>query len=96
MNVRVRTVAGSHEEKGNGVLSRGGASGHLLPRDWLYHGRATEAPLALIKHFGTPSWLRGSRVSSLARDSFANRVYFRDFPPKLEKKGPASICTTEK
>ena len=64
VNVRVRTVVGSHEEKGNGALSIGGASDHSLARDWLDHGRATEAPLALIKHFGTPSRLRLSRVSS--------------------------------
>lgn len=86
MHVRVRTVAASHEEKGNGALSMGGTSGHLLPRDWLYRGSPpTEAPLALIKHFGTPSRLRGSRVSSLARDSFANPVCFRDFTRKLRK-----------
>lgn len=66
VNVRLRTVAGSHEEKGNGVLSVGGACSHLLVRDWLCHGRTTEAPLALIKHFGTPSRLRDSRISSLA------------------------------
>lgn len=69
MNVRVRTVAASHEEKGNGALSMGGTSGHLLSRDWLYRGSPpTEAPLALIKHFGTPRFAR-----KLARSRFVRQ-----------------------
>lgn len=86
MNARVRTVAGSHEEKGNGALSVGGAFGHSRARDWWYRPTATEAPLALIKHFGTPSRRRRSRVSSLARDSFANRICFREFREKLRER----------
>ena len=88
VNVRVRTVVGSHEEKGNGALSIGGASDHLLAHDWLYHGRATEAPLALIKHFGTPSRLRRSRVSSPAIRSPTAFIFavFLGFPRIRKKK----------
>lgn len=74
-NVRIRTVAGSHEEKGNGALSVGGASGHLRAPDWLYRGRASEAPLALIKHFGTPTRVI-EVVRILARSRFVRQPDF--------------------
>jgi len=42
VNVRVRTVAGSHEEKGNGALTVGGVAVRSVLADWSRHRRASE------------------------------------------------------
>lgn len=66
---RTDCVVGSHEEKGNGALAMGGVVARTRLADWSRRPRASEAPLALIKHLGAASRSR-SRARTFARSRF--------------------------
>lgn len=66
---RTDCVVGSHEEKGNGALAMGGVVVRSRLADWSRYRRASEAPLALIKHLGAAS-RRRSRARTFARSRF--------------------------